>query len=76
MPILNNGDCRIYWRGDGDAQLPALVLVAGIVPRPLGQVRGGGLVVHAQRGGLTTSTALDIEVLSLDLLYDSLCWGS
>lgn len=26
MPILNNGDCKIYWRGDGDIQLPALVL--------------------------------------------------
>jgi 3-oxoadipate enol-lactonase len=26
MPILSNGDCRIYWRGDGDTQLPALVL--------------------------------------------------
>ena len=26
MPTLNNGDCRIYWRGDGDTQLPALVL--------------------------------------------------
>ncbi len=26
MPILNNGDCKIYWRGDGDTQLPGLVL--------------------------------------------------
>lgn len=26
MPTLNNGDCRIYWRADGDSQLPALVL--------------------------------------------------
>ena len=26
MPTLNNGDCRIYWRADGDNQLPALVL--------------------------------------------------
>ena len=26
MPMLNNGDCKIYWRGDGDTQLPALVL--------------------------------------------------
>ncbi len=26
MPILNNGDCRIYWRGDGDTQLPGLLL--------------------------------------------------
>lgn len=26
MPILTNGDCKIYWRGDGDTQLPALVL--------------------------------------------------
>ena len=26
MPTLNNGDCRIYWRADGDTQLPALVL--------------------------------------------------
>ena len=26
MPTLNNGDCRIYWRADGDQQLPALVL--------------------------------------------------
>ena len=26
MPIVTNGSCRIYWRGDGDATLPALVL--------------------------------------------------
>jgi len=26
MPTLNNGDCRIYWRADGDSKLPALVL--------------------------------------------------
>lgn len=26
MPSLNNADCRIYWRADGDSQLPALVL--------------------------------------------------
>jgi len=26
MPIVTNGSCRIYWRGDGDTTLPALVL--------------------------------------------------
>jgi len=26
MPVVTNGSCRIYWRGDGDASLPALVL--------------------------------------------------
>ena len=26
MPVVTNGSCRIYWRGDGDATLPALVL--------------------------------------------------
>jgi len=26
MPIVTTGSCRIYWRGDGDSTLPALVL--------------------------------------------------
>ncbi len=26
MPVVTNGSTRIYWRGDGDASLPALVL--------------------------------------------------
>ena len=26
MPVVTNGTCRIYWRGDGDPTLPALVL--------------------------------------------------
>lgn len=26
MPVVNNGSVRIYWRGDGDATKPALVL--------------------------------------------------
>ena len=26
MPVVTNGSCRIYWRADGDATLPALVL--------------------------------------------------